>query len=233
MPSPTAAELIRQAYCLAQIWDPGEEQPGVQANEGLLTLNTIISEWSSVGTLIPAYKTLSISLVQGDFLKTQSPPITDLIESNLVDSSGDLLTVLEEINLQRFNTLNFNFVQDRPKLIYIEAKTANIQTTTNVYFYPPASGTFTVSLKVKQVISEFEYEDEMTVLPLNYFKALKYQLAKDLADIYLTTLSARFDKEYDAAMARLKGVNRKDLSVQNSNPFYERRRYRPWNIYAG
>lgn len=231
MPSPTAAELIRQAYVLAQIWDPGEEQPGVQAQEGLLALNTIISEWSSVGTLIPAYKTLTLSLAQNAYLITQSPPITDAIECSIIDSAN-VNNVPREINLQEFNTLNFLTIKGRPDRFYVELKPTLIQTTSNLYFWPPADQAYTVTMYVKQVIAEFDYSDDMTTLPLNYFKALKYQLAKDLADIYPVVLSQRFDTEYQNVMTRLKSVNRKDLSVQLTNPYLERRRYRPWNVYA-
>ncbi len=232
MTAPTAAELIRQAYVLAQVWDPGEEQPGVEGIEGLFVLNTIIADWSSVGTLIPAYKTLSIALTTGDYMVVKTPPITEIIEANIIDS-GNIVSDLREINLQQFNLLNFTQTQDRPKSVYIESKEDAIQTSTNVYFWPTADQNYTATLRVKQFMAELDYSDQITTLPLNYFKALKYQLAKDLADIYLTVLSDRFDTEYKTVLARLKAVNRKDLSVQNSNPFLEGRRYRPWNIYAG
>ena len=231
MPAPTAAELIRQAYVLAQVWDPGEEQPGVEAQEGLLALNTLISEWSSVGTLIPAYKVLTLALAQNAYLITQSPPITDVMEAHIIDNANCQST-LYEVNLQQFNTLNFTDRLGRPNRYYVEFKPTQIQTTTNLYFWPPADADYTVTLYVKQFITEFDFSDTITTLPLNYFKALKYQLARDLHDVYLTVLSDTFPQEYDAVMTRLKGTNRKDLSSQNRNIFYENRRYRPWNIYA-
>ncbi len=227
-----ASDLIRQAYVLAQVWDPGEEQPGAEAQEGLLTLNTLIAEWASMGTYIPNYSTLTIELEAGDYLTEVTPPITEILNAH-INNDTTCQTILREANLQEFNTFNFENIQSRPNRIYFAAKPGEIDTKTNVYFWPPASGDFTATVYVKQIISQFTYSADITNLPLNYFKALKYQLAKDLADIYVTTLSERFDREYEKVIANLKTVNKKDLSVQVANPYQGNRRFRPWNIYAG
>jgi len=227
----TVGELIRQAFVLAQIWDPGEEQPGNDASTGEMTLNTLIAEWSSRSTLIPAYTTFTIALEQDEYLVVYNNVITDVLEANIRDS-GEVLQNLYEVNLQEFNRLNFENYNARPDRFYIESKQDDIQTKTNIYFWPNPSGDFTVTVRAKVILSEIAYADTITTIPKSMFKALKYQLAKDLADIYGTTLSGRFDTEYRDVMATLKGVNRKDSSVITLNEFIENRRMRPWNIFT-
>jgi hypothetical protein len=226
------SDLIRQAYLLAQVWDPGEEQPGDEANLGLLTLNDLISEWAEQDTFIPAYNTLIITLTQGEYLNAVTPRIIDVLEANIVDSTN-CKTILQEANLQEFNLFNFVDLEGKPSRFYVEQKFSDIQTTSNLYTYPAADTTYTATFYVKQVIEEFEYSEDLINLPKNYRKPLRYQLAKDLADIYGTTLSKRFDNEYQKIIDNLKAVNRKDLSVQAPNPFNGQRRFKPWNIYTG
>lgn len=228
-----ASDLIRQAYLLAQVWDPGEEQPGVEAGEGLLILNTLIAEWASMGTYIPNYATLTIALEAGDYLEEITPPITEILAAHIVPTDSDCQTILRYANLQEFNTFNFENLQSTPSRFYFEAKPGDINTKTNLYFWPASNSNYIATLYVKQIISQFTYSDVITNLPLNYFKALKYQLAKDLADIYLTTLSSRFDTEYQKIIANLKTINKKDLSVKVTNPYIDGRRFRPWSVYVG
>lgn len=226
------SELIRQAYILAQVWDAGEEQPGVESNEGLFALNLIINQWSSINVYIPAYKTLTVNLSQGEYKNEVEPIITDVLNAHIFDSSN-LSTVLQEANLQQFNVFNFVNVAGRPQYFYVESNFDEIQTTTNLYTYPVADQDYVATFYIKEVITAFTYSQDITNLPLFYFKPLLYQLAKDLSTQYLTVMSPFFQPEYDKLIADLKSANRKDLSVLAPNPFQQtNRRFRPWNIYG-
>lgn len=226
------SELIRQAYILAQIWDVGEEQPGVEASQGLLTLNLLINQWTSMGTYIPAYNTLTLNLSTGEYLNVLNIIITDVLNAHIIDNAN-CNSILYEANLQQFNTFNFTNLNGRPRQYYVESNEDFIQTKTNLYTYPPADGNYVATFYIKQTITEFSYSDVITTLPFYYFKPLLYQLAKELSIINLTVLSTRFDNEYEKIIADLKATNRKDLSVLAPNPFQTtNRRFRPWNIYG-
>lgn len=226
------SELIREAYVLAQVWDTGEEQPGVEAQQGLRMLNLIINNWSATNVYIPAYKTLNINLTQGEYKNEVEPIITDVLNAHLFDTAN-VNTVLAEANLQQFNLFNFENVVGRPQYFYVEVNEDEVQTTTNVYTYPAADQNYVATFYVKYVIAPFTYSQEITALPLYYFKPLLYQLAKDLSTQYLTVMSPFFQPEYDKLIADLKSSNRKDLSVLAPNPFQQtNRRFRPWNIYG-
>ncbi len=228
-----ASDIIRQAYLLAQVWDPGDEVPGVEANEGLLMLNTLLQEWSSMGNFIPAYSTQTFNITQGVYSYSSAVAITDILEQNIVDTNN-IKYRMAEANLQQFNLFNFNNLQQRPNMVYVAQNTATpYLASSTVYVYPTPDASYTLNLYTKKVLPELEYSDVMENLPLNYFKALKYQLARDLADVYLTVLSQRFDTEYNRIIANLKQSNSKDLSVQINNQFNTWRRFRPWNIYVG
>lgn len=225
-----ASDIISDAFQLAQIWDPGEENDGVEANIGLRKLSYILATWSIMPTLIPAYNTVPVSLIQGDSKKTVSPPIADILESSITDQNGQLYP-LTEINLQEFNTLNFNNQQGTPRRIYAEENLSN-QDVTNLYFYPPADRSYTVTLYLKQVLTQLAYSDPVT-LPAYFLEPLTYELAKKMSHWAKTTLANDFYEEYKNLIDDLKARNRTDMSVQNSNPFNTWRRFRPWNMYAG
>jgi hypothetical protein len=233
MPTPLyVSDLIRRAYLLAQVWDPGEEQPGVESNEGLLTLNMLINEWSQMGTFIPTYTTLNIPLVQAQVTQIITPPITDILEAHIIDASN-FTYLLSEANLNQFNTFNFNQLQQRPSWIYLETPQTNIQTQSIVYFYPVPDTTYTATLYAKQLLPEFTYSQVITNVPLFYFKCLLYQLAFDLHIIYKTILADKFYEQHAELMANLKSTNQRDMSVRANNEFRDYyRRFRPWNIYV-
>jgi hypothetical protein len=243
MASILASELIRQALILANVLDPEDEMQGVYETTGLEVLNDIINQWSSLPTYLQTYSREIITTTPQTYTYTVSTPITQILEANLLDSNK-VLSLLRIIDLKRQNTLNYALSQSsgmgRPATVFSERL---IDTTisppvmadsTTIYLFPVPDQIYTCDLKVKKVLSPLTQSQMMTEISTAYQKPLKYQMALDLSNIFVTALSPRFDKEYDKQMLELEAANKQDTSVLNLDPFaFHGRRYRPWGGYGG
>lgn len=227
----TPAEVVRESFELANVIDPGEEfQDGYPAI-GLSKLNDILSQWSSLGAYIESYIVQTINVLQGVYQYTITPPVTEMLEGNLLDSQN-ALSILIEADLKRQNTFNYPLSeqgQSRPQYVFIQNSEATILTGSVVFFYPVPDQNYTATIYWKKRLHQVTQSEEFTQISSSYMKAFKYQLSKDLSDYFETELSDKFLLEYDRLIVELKAANQKDMSVLNQNPFNNfGRRYRPW-----
>lgn len=229
------SELILQAFNLAQVTDPNEELQGFMADDGLMALNSIIAQWGALSIYIPTYTIQSISLVAADYQYTVTPPIAQLLEANIIDSNN-VQTTLFNIDLKKQNTLNYAFSateQSRPSYVFLQNDASVLGVSTNVFFYPVPDQAYTASLKVKKNLVEFTYSEEIVQIPAFYLKPLRYQLAKDISDIYGSVLSQTFLPEYERIITELKATVKKDMTINCQNPFRGQRQFRPWGTFSG
>lgn len=236
MAAPTAGELVKSAFYYSNVKDPGEEILGYEATTGLEALNAIIDQWSGTSIYIPTYYIETITTVPGDYQYTITPPITQLLEANLIDSRN-VLTYLRPIDLKRFNLLNIPLgVQSptRPNVIFLQDDAAVIGVSTTVILFPIPDQVYTVTLRAKKYLTPFLYADTVLEIPPFGRKALKFQLARDLSVEYGSILDDKFESEYQRVMKALRAANKKDSTVINSNPFNTGwRQFRPWSGYYG
>ena len=93
-----------------------------------------------------------------------------------------------------------------------------------VYFYPACTGQ-TVTLRTRQIVSDFESLDAIYVMPRGYKSGLTDLLAERLAPSMLGGIPP--------AIASAAGSARNRLSAQASNPAIIGRRNQRFNILAG
>lgn len=230
----TSAELIKRSYYLAQVLDPREEIEGFQSSEGLYELNRAIDTWGSLTQYIPSYSILTIPILPGVFSYVQSPVITQLSESHIIDQNN-VQYDLVQIDLQRFNTQNFALsatAPNRPRSVFIQNDFANFPTQSNVVVFPIPDTNYTATLYAMLRLLNVTYSQDLTQVPGYWINAMEYELAKKLITIYGTTPAATFAEDYMTVMRQLKAANRRDRSVQVQNQFRNIRRYKPWGIYV-
>lgn len=234
----TAAVLVKNAYALAKIIDPNEEIEGYQAAEGLANLNEIIDQWSGLEIFIPTYKTISIATTAGTYSYVVTPPIIAMLEGHFIDSNN-VQSPLTEIDLKRYNLINFvdgAMSPSRPGFVYLNNDAANMQIATpqtSVVLYPVPDTVYNVTLYVKSQLVNLDEQDVLTEIPPFYRRALRYELALELSQIYSSQLSDSFYLKYETLMKELKAATIKDWSVKNNNPLISYSRFRPWGIYVG
>lgn len=230
----TSAELIKRSYYLAQVLDPREEIEGFQSSEGLYELNRAIDTWGSLSQYIPSYSILTIPILPGVFSYVQSPVITQLSESHIIDQNN-VQYDLVQIDLQRFNTQNFVLsatAPNRPRSVFIQNDFANYPTQSNVVVFPIPDTNYTATLYAMLRLLNVTYSQDLTQVPGYWINAMEFELAKKLINIYGTTPAVTFADDYATVMRQLKAANKRDRSVQVQNQFRNIRRYKPWGIYV-
>jgi hypothetical protein len=232
----TAGELVQSAFYYANILDPGEEILGFQAAGGLLALNAIIDQWSGTSIYIPTYTISTIMTSPAVYSYTITPPITQLLESNLIDPNN-VQWPLRQIDLKRYNLLNIPLSTQapcRPNLIFLQDDAAVIGVSTTVILFPVPDQIYTVTLRAKQYLTPFLLTDTILEIPPFGLKSLKFQLSRDLSIEYGSKLDEKFESEYLRTMRMLRASNKRDSTVINSNPYNTGwRRFRPWSGYYG
>jgi hypothetical protein len=231
-----AIELIKESFSKTAIFDPKEEIEGEDIHTGLILLNEVITQWSSLQIYIPLTATITINLTEGISEYTVSPLIMSVLNGQVIDS-GNALSVLTQANDDTENTFDYELTPGRPYYVYLIPKYDLIDLTTGepstiLKFFPVPDADYTVNLQVKQIMGEVELYDNLT-MPKYYFRALKYELGMELLNAYEEPISQSFQKKYDEIISQLKAANKKDMSVKNANPFLSSRWYRPRGFYVG
>lgn len=233
----TTSEFIRNAYFLANVLDPDDEVDAYYDQTGLDIFNEILAHWSSLGLYIPRFTQITINAVKGTYQYEVSPQILDVYEANIVDTQGNkyiLTSADEKLN----NSFNYTLVSARPSFIYVRPNDALVSLTTglpstDILLYPTPDNTYTVTLLSKQQLGSLTLEQNINTVPTYALRALRYQLARDLSEVYSTVLSPRFEIEYMRIMREFKAANKQDMTVKTDNPFIGYRRVRPWGTYVG
>jgi hypothetical protein len=237
----TAGTLIRDAYLLASVLDLSEEPEGFYATQGLLTLNDVITQWGNIGIYIPYDSVYQITVQPGVATYTTRKVIVNISEGNIVTpnsstTNSNLITPLKLATLKERNLFNNNY-QGRPNLIYLERQQVILNNDQNsegsqYTLYPTPDSSYNLTLYLKWQLKFVSLFEQLVQFPDYYLKPLKYQLAKDFSDLYKTVLPPQFFEEYNRLMQELKATNPSDMTIQNSNPFLERRPFRPRSYYV-
>lgn len=232
----TAAQKIVEAYKLAQVIDPKEEIQGYQQAEGLLNLNSIIAQWTSLNIYIPTINTVVVTTEPGEaeYRQTGLPIIVNIFESHLVDVNNVLFPI-RLVDMKEWNLFNFDQTQNqsRPTTVFLKNFKDNITIASDLIFFPIPDAVYTLNLRVKSILEAMTYSEEFVDVPEFWLTALTFQLAKQLAVLYRVPVSEDFKVEHDRIMQEVKSASALDMTVQNTNPFLSNRRYRPWGCWGG
>lgn len=232
----TAAQLIVEAYKLSQVIDPREEIQGYQQNEGLIALNRIINQWTSLDVYIPTVNTIEVVTSPGEaeYRQTGLPIIVDILEAHLVDQNN-VQFLIRVIDIKEFNVLNFDQTtnRSRPTMVFLKNFKDNITIASDIIVFPIPDAIYNIRFTVKSNLTTLTYSQEFEDVPEFWLCALQFELAKQLAILYRIPVSTDFKEEYDRIMQEVKAASKRDMTVQNTNPFLSNRRYRPWGCWGG
>lgn len=234
----TTQDLINGALRLLGVIATGEDPAATESNDALVVLNDMIDTWSNEPLLIfeNAYETLAITANQqsyqwgvgaADFTTARPQKIQDI---NWQQVSG---TTTLELPIEILN-------QDQWAAISVKTITSNIPTQcwlANTYPYatlylwpiPKISGNIVVwSWKPLTDISALT---STLSLPPGYQRALRYNLALELAPEYGKNPSEIVVAHAIESKANLKSMNNKILLMSCDNATLSKRS--TWNWYTG
>lgn len=182
----TANDIINRAMRIAGILGESEIATAAQAADGLTSLNDMLASWQIKRGLIFHTKEISFSLIAdqstytigsgGDFNTTRP----DYIEYAYIQKSGIDYPV-EIVTLESFKGITSKTVDsDLPDHLYYETAFP----LGKLHIYPTPSEANTLYLNVWNVVQSFSALTDAVSLPPGYERAIKYNLAAEIAPEY-------------------------------------------------
>lgn len=232
-----AAQIIRQAFILAHVFNPQEEPEGYQIAQGLIYLNDILSQWGSQGIYIPYFSQLSIAMIPNQYIYTVNQVIAQLLEANTTfpNNTKSFIKIADDYD---FNGFDYSVGVGRPSYVYLSKEQvfpdpSSSNLGSKLYVWPQPNTNYTLNLLLKYNLNQVKLVEELLEFPSYYFKPLKYQLALDISALNNTSLNQAFLDEYNRLMNDLKNTIPIDMAIKNDNPFYESRNYKNRNYVLG
>jgi hypothetical protein len=183
----TVRDLIKSSLRIIGAIASGETPSADEASDALQTLNGILGSWSNQSLLVPSKAREVFTLVAGTQVYTigmlgtfnTTRPIK-VLSAAVISAGQDFETPLRLLNQQQWSDVLTKSLSGSPVAIYPEG-TYPLDTI-NVYPVPQAADQLII-YSMKPLTSFASINDEIE-LPVGYDRALKYNLAVELAPEY-------------------------------------------------
>jgi len=181
--------LIKASFRLIGVYDSGESIANHEMVDAGETLNTILKDWMKDGLHLWLRSEIVLTLISGQSKYTIGPggdntsnrPLR-LNEAFIQDTTTD--TPLDILTKQEYVELGDKSTTGTPNSVYFEPTL----TTSTVYLYVApdsnAAANKTVHLWVERQISDVTSGIDDIEIPQEWYRALKWNLADDLAPEY-------------------------------------------------
>jgi hypothetical protein len=217
----TVTELITSSLRLINVGQPGETPNTDELTDGLATLNQLIDNWRALHPLVFVMRTETFPLTAGNGTYTigtggdfdSDRPVK--IESAGVIQSNGLRTDLALVTSKMFASIPEKSAQAmQPLVLYID----NDYPLAKIQLNPiPKLGTTTLELVMWTDLAFFALTDVVDMPPA-YLKAIRYNLAVDLAPEYEREPSPLVITEAQKALAAISGLNIANFAAQEDPP---------------
>lgn len=211
----TVRDLIKSSLRIIGAIASGETPSANESSDALQTLNGILGSWSNQSLLVPSKAREVFSLVAG----TQSYTIGTLgtfnttrpikiLSASIINAGQTFETSIDVLNQQEYAEISTKSLSGSPTAIY--AQGTYPLDTINVYPVPQASDQL-VLYSMKPLTSFASLNDEIT-LPVGYDRALKYNLAVELA--------AEYGKQLAQEVVVIASESKSEIEALNSESVY-------------
>lgn len=217
----TVAELITSALRLINVGQPGETPNTDELNDGLATLNQLIDNWRALHPLVFTTRTETFPLTAGTAVYTigaggdldTGRPVK--IQSAGVIQDNGLRTDLQLVTSKMFASIPEKSAQAKqPLVLYID----NDYPLAKIQLNPvPILSTTVLELVMWKDIAFFALTDTVDMPPA-YLKAIRYNLAVDLAPEYEREPSPLVITEAQKSLAAIGGLNISNFAAQEDPP---------------
>ena len=186
----TANDIIKGALKLLGAISSGENPSAEETADGLDTLNELLESWSNENlmvfadtedlfTLVPGQQAYTWGTA-GDF--TTARPLK-IYEASLkvVSATPNYELPMEILNLKQWREITQKSTESTiPTACYLDTG----YPLATISFYPEPSAAEKVIINSQKLITSFASSSETVSLPPGYIRALKYNLAVDIAPEY-------------------------------------------------
>lgn len=203
----TVRELLSSSLRLITVIGAGETMTAEDASDGLKTLNQMLESWSADGTVINSKSVDTISLTSGDAVYTMGvggdinaarPAVINFITVKQGDSDYTLNVWGSEV----YATVENKVIQGLPQDVYVDNGSALLTLTLS----PVPYAGLTMSVYSEKPLSTLTL-DTVLSFPPGYEKAVRYNLAVELAPEYEREASATVQRVAHESLLVIKRNN--------------------------
>ena len=232
MSTTTALDIINSSLRLLQVASPDVVLTAAEANDALDALNLMLDGWSNESMMLHHIVQESFALTpgqaaytigQGGQLSTDRPIS---IESATISISGADYAV-QPMAFDDWAVIRLKSLQAYPNYMYLDA-TYPLGT---LNFYPVPIAASTLTLYSRKPFTQFSSLTASFSLPPGYARAMKYQLAIELAPEYQTSAGQDVAGLAMSAKAGIKRTNNRAITSQLDVALMDGGRR--FNIYKG
>lgn len=218
-----AYTLIKASIRLLGAYAPGETPPDEDIQDGLEALNMMLDSWGLNRNLVNALTKDSFSLVAGTNNYTIGSAGTFntvrplKIEHAYTRETNNTDCPLRIVDQAYWDRISSKTTQGRPEVILYDPQT----TLGKVYLYPTPETGYTLYLDSWKPITQIATSASTITLPPGYERALKYNLAIELAPEYGVSVSDEVAVIAKESKAEIINVNAQEpLSVVDAALLY-------------
>jgi hypothetical protein len=187
----TALDIIKGARWIMGTLNAGDTPSAAEITRDLLFLNSLINNWGIRAVL-------SSALVNDNFTCTVSQASYQIgtnqainaskpnkISSAFLRDANGNDSNIEIIDRERYDAHGDKTVKGIPnELYYYPGNTQQVNQAGTMYFYPVPDSAYQIYLNSSKPLTPFTASTDTFTFPVAYERALKYQLAIDLASVY-------------------------------------------------
>lgn len=226
MPSPIVAlDLITSSMRLAGIISGNQTPKAKESIDALAVLNDLIEEWSTDDLTVWGSDNAAFVLTPGKNKYTMGPggDFNDIRPIEIDTGYATLNGVDYDITIigqDRYNRIPVKTTTGIPReLLYLN----NFPLAT-VYLYPTPDQAYTLNLTYDPLLNQIASLSTSVVYPPGYAKALRWNLAVDLAAEYGAPVSPQIAQIAVSSLAAIKTTNNNDYSTMSFDPVMTGRR---------
>lgn len=187
----TIRDLIGGSMRLIEELGAGEYPSAESAADGLTALNGMISSWSIQGDLVYTETVETFNLTGNDGIYTIGPT-GDLVTTRpsritaVTVNDGAIDIPLTMYSIDQYASIADKTATGIPDSIYIDYNFPNL----TVKLYPMPSQAYTMTVYSEKPLSEYSAIGDTLTVPPGYERALRYNLAMEIAPEYGKQASA-------------------------------------------
>jgi hypothetical protein len=230
----TVADIINAALRLLQVNNPDTALTNDEVHDGLEAINMMIDGWSNESLMLHHISKETFQTIAGQAsytigysaqFNTARPISIEAMTVNISTTDWPVKQLaFDDYAMIRLKTLQSNY----PQYFYVD-EGADLST---IYLYPvPVSPAPLITLYMRKPLPTFTSAFEEIILPKGYLRALKYNLAVELAPEYQTDPGQVVTRTAITSKADLKRTNVRAITTQTDLVPLSSTRPR-YNIYS-
>lgn len=231
----TALDIIKGAMRDIGAIAAGEAPSGSESTDALEALNDMLEDWSNDGLLIYENAIENFTLTSGtNNYSIGSGATFDTVRPELIKdatiklSAADSEIPMKVLNIEEWSRIQLKSIQSTlPQLLFYNPTFPN----GTIYLYPTPSAASVLTLYTKKPLSSFATTGTTVTLPMGYKRALRKNLAIELADEFGASISQNLMMLATQSKAWIKRKNKKIVLMRNETANLNDRR--PFNYLLG